>query len=64
MLHHLKARIEASGKGVVTVLLSEIFPQKLALMADVGAWVQIACPRFVLFKTLFSQVQRADALKT
>lgn len=45
VLHHLKARIEASGKGVVTVLLSEIFPQKLALMADVGAWVQIACPR-------------------
>ena len=33
------------GKEVITVLLSEIFPQKLALMNDVGAWVQIACPR-------------------
>jgi len=30
---------------VITVLLSEIFPQKLALMPQVGAWVQIACPR-------------------
>ena len=34
------------GKEVVTILLSEIFPQKLALMEDVGAWVQIACPRY------------------
>ena len=31
---------------MVTILLSEIFPQKLALMEDVGAWVQIACPRY------------------
>jgi diphthamide synthase subunit DPH2 len=37
---------------IVTLLLSEIFPQKLALMSQcgdnrdgVGAWVQIACPR-------------------
>ena len=30
----------------VTLLLSEITPQKLALMSrDVGVWVQIACPR-------------------
>eukprot|EP00088_Acartia_fossae_P065489 TRINITY_DN8076_c0_g1_i1.p1 TRINITY_DN8076_c0_g1~~TRINITY_DN8076_c0_g1_i1.p1 ORF type:complete len:300 (-),score=47.03 TRINITY_DN8076_c0_g1_i1:25-795(-) len=45
VLHHLKAKCEGKGKEVVTVLLSEIFPQKLALMTDVGAWVQIACPR-------------------
>lgn len=36
-----------SSRGVqcVVVLLSEIFPAKLALFADVDAWVQIACPR-------------------
>ena len=45
ILHHLKLKCEAKGKKVVTVLLSEIFPQKLALMEEVGAWVQIACPR-------------------
>jgi len=45
ILHHLKAKCEHKGKEVVTILLSEIFPQKLALMEDVGAWIQIACPR-------------------
>lgn len=29
----------------INILLSEIFPGKLALMNDVGCWVQIACPR-------------------
>jgi 2-(3-amino-3-carboxypropyl)histidine synthase len=29
----------------VTLLLSEIFPGKLALMKDVEVWVQVACPR-------------------
>lgn len=29
----------------ITILLSEIFPGKLALMDDVECWVQIACPR-------------------
>jgi len=45
VLSHLKEKIEAKGKKVVTVLLSEIFPSKLAIMKEVGAWVQIACPR-------------------
>jgi len=45
ILHHLKEKCEAKGKRVVTILLSEIFPQKLALMGEVGAWIQIACPR-------------------
>ena len=48
ILNHLKLKCEAKGKKIVTVLLSEIFPQKLALMSEVGAWVQIACPRLVL----------------
>lgn len=29
----------------VNLLLSEIFPGKLAMMADVECWVQVACPR-------------------
>ena len=45
VLERLKEKAEAAGKAVVTVLLSEIFPQKLALMSSVGAWVQVACPR-------------------
>jgi len=34
-------------KGIpwVNLLLSEIFPGKLAMMADVECWVQVACPR-------------------
>ena len=42
----LEEKIKKSGRQVVRILLSEIFPQKLALMDDlVDAWVQIACPR-------------------
>jgi 2-(3-amino-3-carboxypropyl)histidine synthase len=36
---------EERGIAVVQLALSEIFPGKLALMDDVGAWVQVACPR-------------------
>jgi len=46
ILHLLEEKIKNSGRNVVRILLSEIFPQKLALMDDmVDAWVQIACPR-------------------
>jgi len=45
ILHHLKEKCERAGKEVVTILLSEIFPGKLSLMTEVGAWIQIACPR-------------------
>ena len=42
----LRSRIEASGRKVLTLLLSEVFPGKLALMSgSVAAWVQVACPR-------------------
>ena len=45
-MDHLISRLEEKGKTVMTLLLSEIFPQKLALMSEeIGAWVQIACPR-------------------
>jgi 2-(3-amino-3-carboxypropyl)histidine synthase len=39
--NHLKER----GIPFVNLLLSEIFPGKLASMSDVECWVQIACPR-------------------
>ena len=46
--HTLEAiKAAATRKGICTVvlLLSEIFPGKLAQMPDIGAWVQVACPR-------------------
>ena len=45
ILDHLTEKLKAQNKTVVTLLLSEIFPQKLALLKDVDAWIQIACPR-------------------
>ena len=39
--NHLRER----GIPFINLLLSEIFPGKLAMMADVECWVQVACPR-------------------
>ncbi|KAL4879177.1 putative diphthamide biosynthesis protein [Aspergillus karnatakaensis] len=39
--NHLNSR----GIPFINLLLSEIFPGKLASMSDVECWVQIACPR-------------------
>ena len=39
--NHLNER----GVPFVNLLLSEIFPDKLASMPDVECWVQVACPR-------------------
>ncbi|KAM0719934.1 hypothetical protein Q7P37_004069 [Cladosporium fusiforme] len=38
---------ELKSRGIpwVNLLLSEIFPGKLAMMPDVECWVQVACPR-------------------
>ncbi|XP_053953325.1 2-(3-amino-3-carboxypropyl)histidine synthase subunit 1 [Anastrepha ludens] len=41
----LEKRLHAKGYATTTILLSEIFPQKLALFNDIDAFVQIACPR-------------------
>ncbi|KAK8734867.1 hypothetical protein OTU49_005701 [Cherax quadricarinatus] len=38
-------QLMAMGKDFIIVLLSEIFPAKLAAMSDIEAWVQVACPR-------------------
>ena len=46
ILDLLETRLKESGRNVMRLLLSEIFPQKLSLMdSNVDAWVQIACPR-------------------
>lgn len=39
--NHLRER----GITWINLLLSEIFPGKLAMMPDVECWVQVACPR-------------------
>jgi len=71
VMEHLISRLEQKGKTVMTLLLSEIFPQKLALMSeDVGAWVQIACPRLSIDwglafdKPLLSPYEASVALNT
>ena len=45
ILERLKKAMDDAGKKYFVLLLSEIFPSKLALFTEVGAWVQIACPR-------------------
>ncbi|KAG0181837.1 Diphthamide biosynthesis protein 1 [Apophysomyces sp. BC1021] len=45
IMDYLEKVIRDAGKDCVTVLLSEIFPGKLAQFSDVDAWIQIACPR-------------------
>jgi 2-(3-amino-3-carboxypropyl)histidine synthase len=45
ILSHLEQLLTERGIPFIVVLLSEIFPSKLALFNDVDAWVQIACPR-------------------
>jgi len=41
----IEKRLEEKGIPWVNLLLSEIFPGKLAMMSDVECWVQVACPR-------------------
>ncbi|XP_037934079.1 2-(3-amino-3-carboxypropyl)histidine synthase subunit 1 [Teleopsis dalmanni] len=41
----LQKRLQKKGLDTTTILLSEIFPQKLELFKDIDAFVQIACPR-------------------
>ncbi|KAK6528297.1 Diphthamide biosynthesis protein 1 [Arthrobotrys megalospora] len=44
-LANLEDRLKEMGIEYVLLLLSEIFPGKLAMFGDVEAWVQVACPR-------------------
>ncbi|PHH69127.1 hypothetical protein CDD80_7003 [Ophiocordyceps camponoti-rufipedis] len=41
----IEKRLREREIPFVNLLLSEIFPGKLALMSDVECWVQVACPR-------------------
>ena len=45
ILKRLQQALDAAGKEHFVLLLSEIFPEKLALFSSVGAWIQVACPR-------------------
>ena len=44
-LELIERALTARGTPFVRIALSEIFPAKLALMTDIEAWVQVACPR-------------------
>uniref|UniRef100_A0A671N7R3 2-(3-amino-3-carboxypropyl)histidine synthase subunit 1 n=1 Tax=Sinocyclocheilus anshuiensis TaxID=1608454 RepID=A0A671N7R3_9TELE len=69
ILEHLESRLESLGRSFTRVLLSEIFPGKLELLADVDTWVQIACPRLSIdwgtafSKPLLSPYEAAVALQ-
>lgn len=45
ILSFLEEKLTQMRKEYIIVLLSEIFPAKLALFADIDAWIQVACPR-------------------
>eukprot|EP00742_Colponemidia_sp_Colp-10_P007240 GILJ01007782.1.p1 GENE.GILJ01007782.1~~GILJ01007782.1.p1 ORF type:complete len:445 (-),score=65.33 GILJ01007782.1:16-1305(-) len=45
ILKELQAVLDSKNIEHFVLLLSEIFPQKLAMFKDVDAWVQVACPR-------------------
>lgn len=45
VLENLESQLRTAGKSYTILLLSEIFPAKLAQLSDIEAWVQIACPR-------------------
>ncbi|KAL8740647.1 MAG: hypothetical protein Q9190_006677 [Brigantiaea leucoxantha] len=41
----IEQRLKDRNAPFIIMLLSEIFPGKLAIMRDIDCWVQIACPR-------------------
>lgn len=45
VLTKLEESLKHRNIEYIVLLLSEIFPSKLALFADVDAWIQVACPR-------------------
>ncbi|ODQ79222.1 hypothetical protein BABINDRAFT_8805 [Babjeviella inositovora NRRL Y-12698] len=44
-LDNLEQKLKAKGVVPVRIILSEIFPHKLAMFDDIDAFVQVACPR-------------------
>lgn len=45
VLEEIEKLLQHRGVAHFTILLSEISPERLALMSTVDAWVQVACPR-------------------
>ncbi|KAG0017087.1 Diphthamide biosynthesis protein 1 [Entomortierella chlamydospora] len=45
ILDHMEAKLKERGCDYTIILLSEIFPGKLAMFEDMDAFIQIACPR-------------------
>mmetsp|Transcript_15006 Transcript_15006/g.22704 ORF Transcript_15006/g.22704 Transcript_15006/m.22704 type:complete len:124 (+) Transcript_15006:20-391(+) len=45
MYFRLKERLQKSGRKVIVLLLSEIFPAKLEMFGGIDAFIQVACPR-------------------
>ena len=70
VLETIEKKLQAAGKKYIIVLLSEVFPGKLALFEEVEAWVQIACPRLSIdwgtsfHKPLLSPYELTVALDT
>jgi len=48
VLEEVELLLEKRGIDHISLLLSEISPERLALFDDVEAWVQVACPRLSL----------------
>lgn len=44
-VRNLEAKLLKAGKTVVKIILSEVFPQKLAMFDSIDVFVQVACPR-------------------
>ncbi|XXQ37264.1 2-(3-amino-3-carboxypropyl)histidine synthase subunit 1 [Plasmodiophora brassicae] len=70
ILERVESMLKERHLPYTMVLLSEIFPDKLALFADVDAWVQIACPRLSIdwgsafAKPLLSSYEAVQALSS
>jgi len=45
IFRRLRKLLKSKGKTVVPFLMAEINPDKLALISQIDAWIQIACPR-------------------
>lgn len=44
-VENLKVKLERSGRTVIKIILSEVFPNKLAMFDKIDFFVQVACPR-------------------
>lgn len=69
ILEGLEKKLSESCKDVCRVLMSEIFPEKLAQFPDIDCWVQVACPRLSIdwgeafSRPLLTPYELAAALK-